>query len=321
MPVVPQSAYPGPPWYQYNGHLQTVIPTSFRKVNHIYYERERLELPDGDFLDLDWINNGSRDLVILSHGLEGSSDRTYVKGMARFFHKQHWDVLAWNCRSCSGEMNRNFRLYYHGDTEDISQVINHVLTKRNYKRIVLIGFSMGGNITLKYVGTKGKDLPEPISHAIAFSTPCDLKACVEVVEGNKTRFYHHYFLNRLKAKIRLKAEQFPHQLDISGLDDIETWLEFDTRFSAPLNHLPDAAALYYEASAKNFVSGTAIPTLIVNAQNDPVLDERSTPKTLAKNHPNLFVESPPDGGHVGFALSRRKYYWSELRAWEFCHSN
>jgi len=202
MPLITKSTYPGSPWYQYNGHLQTIIPTTFRRVKDIYYERERLELPDGDFLDLDWIDSGSRDLVILSHGLEGSSDRTYVKGMARFFHKQHWDVLAWNCRSCSGELNRNFKLYYHGDTEDISQVIDHVLAQKNYKRIVLIGFSMGGNITLKYVGTRGKALPEPISHAIAFSTPCDLKACTEVVESNKNRFYHNYFLNNLKAKIR-----------------------------------------------------------------------------------------------------------------------
>lgn len=320
MPVITSTSYPGPPWYQYNGHFQTIIPTTFRRINDIYYERERLELPDGDFLDLDWMDNGSRDLVILSHGLEGNSERTYIKGMAMFFHQQHWDVLAWNCRSCSGELNRNFRLYYHGDVEDIGHVIDHVLSQKNYKRIVLIGFSMGGNITLKYVGTKGKELADPISHAIAFSSPTDLKACVEVVESNKNRFYHKYFLNNLKAKIKLKAEQFPDQLDISRLDEIEDWFTFDTRYSAPLNKLPDADAFYYEASAKNFMTGTTIPTLLVNAQNDPVLDERSTPLSLAENHPQLFIETPRNGGHVGFALSRRKYFWSELRAWEFCHA-
>lgn len=320
MPLITKSSYPGPPWYQYNGHLQTIVP-AFRKVNEITYERERLELPDGDFLDLDWIDKGSRDLVVLSHGLEGSSDRNYVKGMARFFQDQQWDVLAWNCRSCSGDLNRNFRLYYHGDTEDIGRVIDHVLAQKNYKRLVLIGFSMGGNITLKYVGTQGKALPEVISHAIAFSTPCDLKACTEVVEKKKNRFYHNYFLNNLKKKIRLKAEQFPDQLDTSQLDEIKAWFDFDTQFSAPLNGLPDASTFYYEASAKNFMGGTTIPTLIVNAKNDPVLDERSAPAGIAQKHPNLFLESPASGGHVGFALKNRNYYWSELRAWEFCRRN
>lgn len=320
MPLINATTYPGPPWYQYNGHIQTIIPSTFRKVNGIYYERERLELPDGDFLDLDWLDNGSRDLVILSHGLEGNSERAYVKGMARFFHQQHWDVLAWNCRSCSGELNRNCRLYYHGDVEDIGRVVDHVLAQKNYKRIVMIGFSMGGNITLKYVGAKGRELANNISHAVAFSSPTDLKGSIDMVENNKNQFYHKYFLKSLREKIRLKAEQFPDQIDISGLEEIQDWYTFDTRYSAPLNHLRDPEHFYYEASAKNFMTGTQIPTLIVNAKNDPVLDEGSSPEELAENHPHLFLERPRNGGHVGFALAGRNYFWSELRAWEFCHS-
>ncbi len=319
MPVVAQSSYPGAPWYQFNGHLQTIVPTSIRKVDLAPFERERLELYDGDFLDLDWLDAGSNELVILSHGLEGNSERNYIRGMAKFYYEQHWDVLAWNCRSCSGEMNRNFKLYYHGDVHDINEVIKHALARKSYKRVVLIGFSMGGNITLKYLGTKGKEVPSQISHGIAFSTPCDLQACIKEVSKPQNKFYSWYFFKSLKAKIAAKAAQFPDRLDVSNLFEIKDWYTFDTNYSAPLNGLSSAEEFYYEASSKNFMAGTTIPTLVVNAVNDPMLDEKSSPKHLAKNHPHLSIEVSRTGGHVGFALAKKDYFWSELRAWEFCH--
>ena len=126
MPIIKNSTYPNPPFYQFNGHLQTIIPGIFRKVKGVNYDRERLELSDGDFLDLDWIRKGNKNIVLLSHGLEGDSDRQYILGAAKYFSQNGWDVLAWNCRSCSGEMNRNPRLYHHGDIEDIGTVVNHI---------------------------------------------------------------------------------------------------------------------------------------------------------------------------------------------------
>ncbi|MDZ4681050.1 MAG: alpha/beta hydrolase, partial [Saprospiraceae bacterium] len=121
MPVLHHSTYPGPPFLQFNGHLETMAPM-LRRVE-VAYERERLELSDGDFVDLDWVDRGSRKLVLLTHGLEGGSDRPYMKGMARYFADCGWDALAWNCRSCSGEMNRLLHLYHHGEIGDISEVI------------------------------------------------------------------------------------------------------------------------------------------------------------------------------------------------------
>ena len=126
MPLV-YSAYPGPPAYQYNGHLQTIVPSLTRRVTGVTYERERLILADGDFVDLDWVDNAQNRLVILTHGLEGDSNRQYIRGTARLFSQHNYDVLAWNCRSCSGEMNRAFRLYNHGEIGDISEVIDHAL--------------------------------------------------------------------------------------------------------------------------------------------------------------------------------------------------
>lgn len=160
MPII-HSPYPGPPAYQYNGHLQTIIPSLTRKVTGIPYERERLVLTDGDFVDLDWIKAGKSRLVVLTHGLEGDSNRQYIRGTAKLFAQHNYDVLAWNCRSCSGEMNQAFRLYNHGEIGDLGEVIDHALRTIGYQEVVLVGYSMGGNITLKYLGVHGNRLPMP----------------------------------------------------------------------------------------------------------------------------------------------------------------
>ena len=143
----------------FNGHLESIFPALFRKVNNVKFERERLTLFDGDFVDLDWLNSNSRQLVILTHGLEGDSSCQYILGMARMFSDHHWDVLAWMCRSCSGEMNRAFRMYHHGEISDIGEVIQHALKTKNYEKIILIGFSMGGNISMKIFGRTRKRNP------------------------------------------------------------------------------------------------------------------------------------------------------------------
>ena len=128
------------------------------------------------------------------------------------------------------------------------------------------------------------------------------------------------FFKRLKEKVAAKAKQFPDKLDITGLEEIEDWYTFDTRFSAPLTKLSSAEEFYYEASSRNFMSGTTVPSLVVNAQNDPMLGDRSSPIDLAEKHPLLHVEVTPSGGHVGFAVPGKKYVWSELRAWEFVNA-
>ena len=174
MPLLKTSTYQNPPFYQFNGNLQTIIPSFTRRFPNVIYERERLTLSDGDFVDLDWIDDGNDQLVILTHGLEGNSQRHYILGAAKFFANRKWDVLAWNCRSCSGEINKMPRLYHHGEIEDFDEVIRHAIQKKDYKKIVLIGYSMGGSITLKYLGVNANRLPKAIVKGIAFSAPCKL---------------------------------------------------------------------------------------------------------------------------------------------------
>ncbi len=316
MPIIEKSSYPGPPNWMFNGHLQTILP-AFRKVS-FYYERERITTSDGDFLDLDWAESGSRKLLILTHGLEGNSERPYMMGMAKRFFKEGWNVLAWNCRSCSGELNLKPRLYNHGEIGDIGEVIAHALRTKDYERIVLVGFSMGGSITLKYLGVHGKEIPDPVDRGIAFSSPCDLREGVKVLGNWDNAFYRRKFNRSLRPKIEAKAQQFPDLVDVNNFGKIRIWEDFDQYFSAPLNGYTDADDFYEKASAKNFMAGTKVPTLLVNAHNDPLLNEQCSPSEICANHPNLFLETPQEGGHVGFQVPNSHHTWSEDRAWEFC---
>ena len=317
MPTV-LSAYPGPPRYQYNGHLQTVVPSLTRKVSGVVYQRERLTLTDSDFVDLDWLRQPQHTkLVVLTHGLEGDSHRQYIKGTARLFHANEFDVLAWNCRSCSGEMNRAFRLYNHGEIGDIGEVIAHALQQKAYDEIVLVGYSMGGNITLKYAGVNGADLPPAVKKAIAISAPVNLKTSAGLLDNPSNRFYRNRFMKKLARKMILKAGQYPGRIDLSKLKQVRRWKDFDDYFSAPVNGYRDADDFYRQASAIHFVPGLTIPTLLLNAQNDPLLSPECFPHELARQMPNLFVETPARGGHVGFMIPGDEHTYAERRALAF----
>lgn len=311
------SLYPGPPRYQYNGHLQTVLPSLLRKVPGVNYERERLTLTDGDFVDLDWLNGGNNRLVILTHGLEGDSQRHYIRGTARLFAQHGYDVLAWNCRSCSGEMNRSFRLYNHGEIGDFGEVIDHALQTKPYQDVALIGYSMGGNITLKYLGVQGKNAPDVIRRAVAISAPTDLLASAKLLDLPSNRLYRKRFMKKLTLKISQKALQFPGRLDMRRLGEVKVWEDFDNFFSAPVNGYRDAQDFYQQASAVNFMPDIQTPVLLLNAQNDPILSPECAPVALAGQMPNLYLETPRLGGHVGFAVSGDPFTYSERRALAF----
>ncbi|MEM9329308.1 MAG: alpha/beta hydrolase, partial [Bacteroidota bacterium] len=303
-----------PPWYLFNGHWETVIPSAFYKIEGVTYDRERLELPDGDFIDLDWVTGDPSQLVIISHGLEGNSERHYVKRAAKFFAAKGWSVLAWNCRSCSGHMNRLPRFYHHGDTPDLISVIEHAID-RGFERIALLGVSMGGSMTLKYLG-EAPGRHEQVYGAVTFSVPCNLKDSAEqlLVKGN--RFYEKRFLNKLKKKILLKSETHG-DLDVVGLEEIDDFESFHRRYTVPLHGFSDLEDFYEKATCDQYLPYVSVPTLIANAWNDPLLGEKCYPKHLAADSPAVFLEIPNRGGHVGFTVSGDAYSWMEYRAWEF----
>jgi uncharacterized protein len=318
MPVLPTADYQSP-FYLPNGHWQTIVPSLFRKIKNFEYQRERLELPDGDFLDLDWSKNGTKRLVILTHGLEGSSDRHYTKGTAKAFSENAWDVLAWNCRSCSGEMNRTTKLYYHGETNDISKVVHHALQQSDYQTIVLIGFSMGGAMSLNYLGRRN-DIPKEVKSAIGFSMPTELGTSVELIHEHSNKLYHDRFLKKLKEKIAYKAAQFPNEIDATPLEKIKTLKAFDFYYSAPMNGFASPKDFYFYSSAYYVLDQIKVPFLICNAQNDPLLTPECSPEHLAKKLPNCHLEMTKTGGHVGFYPYQKKYSYMEVRALRWVES-
>ncbi|HZI24680.1 MAG TPA: alpha/beta fold hydrolase [Chryseolinea sp.] len=301
----------------FSGHLETIYPALFRTIE-LSYERERIFTPDGDFLDLDWIKNNSKKLVIISHGLEGNSSRAYMKGMAKAFSTNGFDVIAWNFRGCSDEMNKMLRFYHSGATDDLDLVVRHA-QRNGYTEIYLIGFSLGGNLTLKYLGERNSS--SEITKAVVFSTPLDLHtSCLKISKPGNV-IYSARFIKSLKNKVIQKSKLIPG-LDLKGIERIDTLISFDDRYTAPLHGFDSALDYYNKCSSINFIESITLPTLIVNAQNDPFLSELCYPVSKVKNHPWVKFENPRYGGHVGFAqFDKNGLYWSEERALSFLTSS
>lgn len=298
------------------GHYQTIVPNLFRRVP-VRYRRQRIPTPDGDFLDLDWKDHDSRRLLILSHGLEGDSHRVYVASAANHFHRLGYNILAWNCRSCSGEMNLTPKLYSHGQSEDLETVVDHALAEDRFDEVVLMGYSMGGNLTLKYLGTLGDRRPPQVRCGIAFSAPCFIEHSADSLDLRWNYVYRRKFLSSLYAKISAKERQFPGRVDVSRIKDVRRWRDFDRWFSAPVSGYDDLDAYYAYLSSGNYVAGTTAPVLIVNAVNDPIVPRACTPHELGRTHPLITVETPARGGHVGFALRGRSYNGMDKRAADY----
>lgn len=328
MPILEHSTYQPPAWWLSGGHLQTIIPALFRKVMSVAYQRERIATPDGDFLDLDWLyattNTPSRKLAIISHGLESNSHRPNVVGMARAFSLCGYDALAWNFRGCSGEPNRLPRAYHSGATEDLHTVLEHAATNERYDEIYLIGFSLGANLTLKYLGEQAQAISPKVKKAVVLSVPCDLDASSRQISRFSNRLYEQRFLKSLREKIEQKAKLFPNEISLEPYlkKQIKTLRDFDNCYTAPLHGFESAEEYYARCSSKQFIPLITIPTLILNAKNDVFLPPSCYPFDEAKASDAVFLETPESGGHLGFITEEHShgFYWSEMRALGFVES-
>ena len=303
MPII-SSAY-SPPWYLPGGTLQTLVAARLPRPL-IEFRRETLELEDGDFLDLDWLENQASRLIIVTHGLEGSSQSQYIRDICRDSQQARFDILAWNCRSCSGRMNRLPRLYHHGEIEDISTVIDHVRANYHYKEIFLAGISMGGNISIKYLGNRIEST-RLIKACATISTPCDLGAAAAAMDKPKNRILKFYFLRNLKKKMAAKEAQFPGSFPMDKFDSMKTWRQFDAEFVAPFIGFNSVEEFYHQASANTHLHKVERPVLIINAINDPVLSQSCHPVVLAKKMDNITLELPTQGGHAYFPMRGNNY--------------
>ncbi|MEP1097592.1 MAG: alpha/beta fold hydrolase [Cyclobacteriaceae bacterium] len=314
MPLISESGYRKRPWYYFSRHLETIVPSLSNKIGDVYYARERLELSDGDFLDLDWIKNGNKKLMIIGHGLEGSTDRHYIKRPAKFFSERQWDILAWNSRGCGGEINRLARSYHHGDTEDLAAVVAHALNKTEYESLVLLGISMGGCQAVKYFGESDSD--DRLLGAFTVSVSCSLSDTSIAAEQNLGGFYGKVFLNKLKKKIAAKSEAHP-ELRAIDLRAINSFDDFHNQFTLRLLDYENVEDFYQKSSCGNYLEGISKPVFILNAQNDPMLGPGCFPFEQIKDHPYVYMETPKYGGHVGFTIPGQKYSYIELSAEKF----
>ncbi len=300
-----------PPSFLKNGHLLTVYPSLFRFLPKPDYIRERIRTPDDDFLDLDWSTVGANHLVIISHGLEGNSQRPYIRGMVHAVNRAGMDALAWNFRGCSGAINRSLRFYHSGTIDDLETVISHAVHTGRYKRIDLVGFSMGGNQIILYLARKARDLPDSIQQAIVFSVPLDLASSAEKLAQPQNSVYMRRFMRSLRKKIAEKHRMFPGKLNIDGLASVKTFSTFDDRYTAPIHGFKNARDYWQKCSSLYELDKVNLPLTIVNAQDDPFLTPACLNREAVKNPCVEFI-TPDHGGHVGFVLfNRQNMYWSE----------
>jgi len=316
MPVIENSTYKAPLFFG-NNHVQTVLPTLFRKVKGVNYVRERIDTPDGDFIDIDISSVNSDRAIILSHGLEGDSGRHYMKGMIRAFNRRGWDGVAFNFRGCSGESNRTSVTYHSGKTEDLHTVVEYLIKTRKYKSVALAGFSLGANLTLKYAGERGKNILPQIKCAVGISAPCDLVSSSVEIHKPKNYIYSKRFLVTLVEKMKMKEKL--HSDGITrDYSSIKTLGDFDNAFTAPLNGFRDAMDYWERNSSRRYIANTAIPTLILNAKDDPILGPGCFPYEEAERNSSLFLEVTEKGGHMGFiTFGCNGEFWHETRVAEF----
>ncbi len=300
-----------------NGHFSTIYSGIWRKIDDFKQKRERIDLPDGDFLDLDWShsNTPTQKVTILIHGLEGNAQRAYIVGSAKQLNQNGYDVCAINLRTCSGEPNRLFRSYHSGATEDLDAVIQHILENKRYSEIFIKGFSLGGNLTLKYLG-EGREIPKEVKAAMAVSVPCNLYSSCKELLKSKNIPYAIRFKKNLVGKLKEKQRLFPEKITDTDIKNVITLKDFDDIYTSRAHGFKDALDYYETCSCLQFLPNINTPALILNAENDSFLGPECFPYEEAKNNPELYLEVSKYGGHVGYHGAKNITY-NEKRVIKF----
>ncbi len=303
-----------------NPHVQTIAGKFVRPDTSLPVRRERWDTPDGDFLDLDLLEPEGADApwCIILHGLEGHSERPYVRCSAAALHRRGFGVAMMNFRACSGEPNRRARTYHSGETEDLRFVVAQLRGRLPTSHLPALGISLGGNVLLKYLAEEGSQ--SPIEAAVAVSVPYDLQAGSDLLE--RTRFgrvYTHYFLKSLLQKVEDKAHLVGDEVDLGRVRAATTLREFDDALTAPLHGFRDAADYYAQSSSGPRLPEIAVPTLLLHAQDDPFLPFEAVPTGAMGANPLIHPVITQRGGHVGFLRGslRRPGLWAEEAAARF----
>jgi hypothetical protein len=318
-----------PAWWLKNPHLQTLYPALLRKVNAVTpRRRERLITPDDDFIDLDWCGEQHKPLIILLHGLTGSSKSIYIKSLQKKLQAEGFRTVTLNFRGCSGQSNHLARCYHSGDTEDIDFLYQTLRQREPDTPLAAVGFSLGANVLLKWLGEQGDKVT--LFAAIAVSVPFVLSTCASRLDNGFSKLYRANLLTELKTYINdkqqhlttiAKPEQAARLAELGDLSNIKSFWQYDERVVAKLHGFKNAHDYYHRSSSRPFIKTIAVPTLLIQAQDDPFMTAEVIP------HPHelsatVQLEITAAGGHVGFISGNnplKPIFWLEQRIPQFLH--
>jgi len=313
--MIIESAFQPAPWLK-NPHLQTIFAASFRPRPRLQVRRERIELPDGDFLDLDWVDGDTQPgapIVILLHGLTGSIKSKYARGLMRAFDARGWRAVLMHFRGASGEPNRLPRGYHSGETSDVDYVARLLKQREPQVPLAAVGFSLGGNVLLKWLGEQGA--AAPVRTAVAVSVPFDLRLCAQAIRVGFSRVYQNRLLRLMRAAIRQKFSRIEPPFTLPELHRLRDFIEYDDAVTAPLHGFTGVDDYYDHSSSRHYLKNIRIPTLVLHARDDPFMspDVVPNPDDLSDQ---VRLELSAHGGHVGFVSANgrgRPYFWLEDR--------
>lgn len=302
-----------------NKHFNTIYRTFFQKSN-FSYKRKRIETEDGDFLDLDFSEVGSKKVVLIIHGLEGSSNSNYVQTLALVLNNTNFDTVSINLRGCSGEANRLLSSYHSGKTDDLDTIFDFLKQQNCYEEYYIVGYSLGGNMALKFTGEKGSAISNEIKKTVGISVPCDLQGSSERLSSFWNKIYMQRFLVTLKQKALAKSKKFPDSfLDKEKIQNAHNFYDYDNLYTAPVHGFANALDYWSKCSSKQFIPEIKIPTLLVTAKDDPFLSDSCFPIKEAKDNNYFTLEMTKFGGHVGFndKFLTKEGLWLENRIANF----
>jgi len=302
-----------PAWWCPGAHLQTLWPTLFRRGPHVSLRVERLELPDGDFVDLHWTEDNGQPIVIMLHGLEGCSQSPYARGLLHALQRIGLRAVVMHFRGCSGTPNRLPRSYHSGDTADLAYLVQTLRQREPDTPLMAVGYSLGGNVLLKWLAEAG--VQAPLTAAVAVSVPFVLAQSAERMNKGFSRVYQWKLLKSMRRRIYAKLQHMSLNIRTTDLSRLHSFREFDDAVTAPLHGFNDADHYYALASCRQYLSTIAVDTLILHARNDPFMTQHVIPATNELS-PHVQLELYEAGGHVGFIAGSWPWcarYWLEER--------
>jgi len=305
-----------PAWWLRSPHLQTLWPVFFKKRHKLDLKNEQVELEDGDFIDLCWSKKDSGKVVLVLHGLEGDINSHYINGILYRLEQSGYKPVLMHFRGCSGRVNRLARAYHSGETGDLAYIVEYINKITGCYPFAAVGFSLGGNVLLKWLGETGQI--NPLRKAVAVSVPFILHDAAKRLEQGVSKMYREHLLASLRKTYIEKFNQLKSPLDVD-VTQLKSFWDYDDKVTAPLHGFSGAQEYYDKCSSRQYLKNINVPTRIIHSSDDPFMFKTTAPdEDELNNNINFLLTS--SGGHVGFVSGSsviKLNYWSEDKIIEF----